>query len=551
MKKIIAVLLALCIMIPITYLISNAECTRIFENDPIIVSKKVPTIDGIIEADEGWSDTAYLNEDTAGYFYNFMPLTSTVDFNFAYSEQGLYFAGKYTEYHGAYTVRFYDESGHTSYHRSFIDEKADTYNYENYPRIASDGTVIESALVPPQYDKITVEGAKNAFWIGYSGNTVEYSTGIDNLNNQDYGWNGDVVSLSIDLLGKFNAAGLFGGTDYSQQYNVGVFEGNQVKVALSRTGNEDITSECKAAGSIQDNVMTFEIMIPWERIVKDANESALFFGVDHEFTVDEVTASGAVHRASVTLMDRFFDPEAGSVQTWGKFCTVCERCDDGLPGFTVGPPIKGFGLKLFMTDNKYTDLPDGKWYTKACLLCSNLGYMTGVAEDTFSPETKVTRAQFVQILAKTAGADLSKYDNKKSFSDVPTGKWYSCAVEWAFAKGIAGGTGGGNFSPNGYVTRQQLCTFMRAYAIFKGQSVSYGADITSYSDYADVADWAKDAVSWAVGKGIITGTSVITLSPKSKAVGKGIITGTSVITLSPKSNATRGQVAVIIAAYNN
>ncbi|MDD6266243.1 MAG: hypothetical protein PUB34_08115, partial [Clostridia bacterium] len=86
MKKITAVLLALCIMIPITYLISNAECTRIFENDPIIVSKKVPTIDGIIEADEGWSDTAYLNEDTAGYFYNFMPLTSTVDFNFAYSE---------------------------------------------------------------------------------------------------------------------------------------------------------------------------------------------------------------------------------------------------------------------------------------------------------------------------------------------------------------------------------------------------------------------------------------------------------------------------------
>ena len=56
--------------------------------------------------------------------------------------------------------------------------------------------------------------------------------------------------------------------------------------------------------------------------------------------------------------------------------------------------------------------------------------------------------------------------NKVSFSDVKTGAWYENAVDFAAARGIVTGTGNGNYSPDGNLTRAQLLVMlMRAYGI--------------------------------------------------------------------------------------
>lgn len=516
MKKLSAILLSILFIISTFTLFTGAESERIFENPPINVPKKTPVIDGVIDPNEGWSDAGHLNEDTAGYFYMFMPLTSYTDFYLAYSDEGLYFAAEHYEGYGAYTVRFYDAGGQSSYHRNYIDPDAGSYDYTNYPEYTPDGTRIEAALIPPKYDYIVPAGGRNAFWIGNSGNTVEYSNDVDYLND-DYGWNGDVISLTIDPLGYYNKAGLYGNSDYAPQYNIGIFEGDVVKVALSRVANEDITDICEAKGSLDEKSMTFEVMIPWEKIVYDANYLGEILGVD-EVKLEDVIADGATHRASVTLMDRFTDPDTESVQTWGKYITVCERCDNGDPGGIVGPPLRALGLKLIMTENvnPYEDLPDGAWYTNACLWCAGKGYMSGTSKTLFSPNTVLSRAQFVQILAKIAKADLSYY-NGTSFKDVRTGKWYSQAVEWAYKNGYTGGTGEEMFSPDGQVTRQELASFLRTYASKNGVDVSAKADLTGYSDYNEISAWAVDALSWAVKCDLISGTSNNTISPKSTA----------------------------------
>ena len=94
-------------------------------------------------------------------------------------------------------------------------------------------------------------------------------------------------------------------------------------------------------------------------------------------------------------------------------------------------------------------------------------------------------------------------------------------------KGYADGT----FRPDQTISREQMAAILYRYAQYKGCDVSVGEDtnLLSYTDAAQVASYAVPAFQWAVGAGIINGTTASTLSPK--------------------GSATRGQVAAILHRY--
>ncbi len=63
------------------------------------------------------------------------------------------------------------------------------------------------------------------------------------------------------------------------------------------------------------------------------------------------------------------------------------------------------------------------------------------------------------------------------------------------------------FGPNDVITREQLAVILMNYARFKGYDVSVRAELSSFGDAASVSPWARDAVSWAVAKGLIQGSN--------------------------------------------
>ena len=97
--------------------------------------------------------------------------------------------------------------------------------------------------------------------------------------------------------------------------------------------------------------------------------------------------------------------------------------------------------------------------------------------------------------------------------------------------GIVNGYADGTFQPDQTISREQMAAILYRYAQYKGCDVSVGEDtnILSYTDAAQVAEYAIPAFQWAVGAGIINGTTASTLSPK--------------------GSATRGQVAAILHRY--
>ncbi len=110
------------------------------------------------------------------------------------------------------------------------------------------------------------------------------------------------------------------------------------------------------------------------------------------------------------------------------------------------------------------------------------------------------------------------------------GTYYSDAVRWAAANEIACGVTDTRFQPNGLMTREQMATFLYRYA--KLQQEDTTATLTGFPDGASVSAWAKDAMQWAVGSGLIQGT---------EENGK--------ILLNPQGNSTRAQVAVILMRF--
>ena len=183
-------------------------------------------------------------------------------------------------------------------------------------------------------------------------------------------------------------------------------------------------------------------------------------------------------------------------------------------------------------ENPFIDVPEGKWFTDGVLYCYRNGYMTGMTKDTFAPSGQTTRAQFVTILAKVAGADLESYTPDVEglpFTDVKAG-WYSKPLKWAYENGFTTGTSATTFTPNGRVTREQVATFLYTFASKTGRDVAFDADLNYFRADADkVANYARKAITWAVDVGLISGTADETLSPK--------------------GNCTRAQIALMIKKF--
>lgn len=164
---------------------------------------------------------------------------------------------------------------------------------------------------------------------------------------------------------------------------------------------------------------------------------------------------------------------------------------------------------------QFTDVPSGSWYEDAVRYVVRAGLFYGTSETTFSPDDNMTRAMLVTVLWRLDGLPNPKGTN--AFTDIADGQWYTDAVLWASESGIVGGYGDGLFGTNDSITREQLAAILYRYAVVKGYDVSQPAEINDYADAMSVSEWALEAMRWAVGAGIITGTGNNTLSPAGTA----------------------------------
>lgn len=175
----------------------------------------------------------------------------------------------------------------------------------------------------------------------------------------------------------------------------------------------------------------------------------------------------------------------------------------------------------------FADVAADAWYADAVQYVYENGMMSGTSETTFSPDLTTTRGMIVTILYRLENEPT--VTGTTAFTDVAADQYYANAVAWAAQNGIVSGTTATTFAPNNAITREQMAAILYRYAQFKGYDVSVKADLSVYTDAAQVSTYATDAMAWANGAQLITGTSQAMQTPA--------------------SNATRAQVATILMRF--
>ena len=158
----------------------------------------------------------------------------------------------------------------------------------------------------------------------------------------------------------------------------------------------------------------------------------------------------------------------------------------------------------------FVDVNDDDWWHAAVDYVVNAGYMNGMDATHFGSALTMSRAQFVTVLYRMEGEP--EVNNTGIFTDVPADQFYTEAAYWALEKGITTGATTTTFNPGGQLTRTELVTFMYRYAAYKGHDISTG-DLSAYRDADQILPFARNAWSWAVNHGVITGMTADTLAP--------------------------------------
>lgn len=168
--------------------------------------------------------------------------------------------------------------------------------------------------------------------------------------------------------------------------------------------------------------------------------------------------------------------------------------------------------------NPFVDVAEGTWYYDAVKYVNENSLMAGTSATTFAPDLTTTRGMIVTILYRLEGSpDIEDEIWGYPFKDVDANAWYATAVYWARMNGIVAGYSDELFGPNDTITREQMATILYRYAQYKGYDTTAKADLSQYTDAAQVGSWATDAIRWANAEGLVSGTSSTTLSPQGSA----------------------------------
>ncbi len=156
------------------------------------------------------------------------------------------------------------------------------------------------------------------------------------------------------------------------------------------------------------------------------------------------------------------------------------------------------------------------WFYDAVMYCAENKYINGYASNNlFGALDAIKRQDFVCILANYCGADLSGYQNKNYFPDVPVGTYYTGAVNWAYENGVVSGYSNGYFGAGDLMAREQLVTMLYNFAkqYYKIDVTADGTKAQSMVDYGQVSSWAKAPIEWAIDKGAISGKGGTNIAP--------------------------------------
>ena len=212
-------------------------------------------------------------------------------------------------------------------------------------------------------------------------------------------------------------------------------------------------------------------------------------------------------------------PSSGGVGfVSGSFGTTTESAATPLPTDAQDPDASAQPIETPDTSgaetSRFADVQPSDWFYGSVEYVAEKGYMNGTGDGIFEPYLNVTRGMFATVLGRMEG--VSTAASGSGFADVAPDEYYAPYIAWAAQNGIVNGYGDGNFGPEDNITREQIAKMTANYITYKTGAAAGRAEL-SFTDAADISDWAREPIALCVEQGILNGNDDGTFAPQNNA----------------------------------
>lgn len=162
-------------------------------------------------------------------------------------------------------------------------------------------------------------------------------------------------------------------------------------------------------------------------------------------------------------------------------------------------------IPVSLTEPDYKDIRGDSWYAQHIGFLHYQNQLEGYLDGTFRPQTEITRAQAITLIARAKGLDGKQ--RATDFPDVNPASFASGYIQSAVEAGITGGYTDGSFQPDKLVTRAEMAILVqRAFNL---------ATPTTANPFTDVSSGmvSYNAIRAIVAKNVTTGFSDKTFRP--------------------------------------
>jgi hypothetical protein len=294
-----------------------------------------------------------------------------------------------------------------------------------------------------------------------------------------------VVSLPAEVIQSL--VGLIGNDaakDAQISFKLSIVEGKD-KAALLASALDNKEASVRGAGA----VLQLDLSI----MTKDGTEKKLdVFSKPVEVAIPYISGSDLQEQ----LLGVYYLNEQTRqwAYTGGQIDTATKQIKVVLAHFST--------YTVFEYNKSYSDVPSSHWASNAVQILSAKHIVNGVDEVSFAPEALTTRAEFTTLLVRTLGLTAK---GRSPFQDVSTTDWYADAVAAAYEAKLVGGRTDISFAPQDKLSREEMAVMLvRAYEAVKNPIPSSSA-ASSYTDLANVSEWALDSVEAAASIGLMSG----------------------------------------------
>lgn len=143
------------------------------------------------------------------------------------------------------------------------------------------------------------------------------------------------------------------------------------------------------------------------------------------------------------------------------------------------------------------------------------GIINGKTENSFEPNSTMTRAEFATIIARGLGLPQK---NSENFKDVTASDWFYNYVGTAYSYGIIKGVSEAEFNPNGTITREEAAVMVVRAAKLCGMNtetepIEVRDILAQFFDYVKASEWSQSSLAFCYDEGIFD-DSVMDIKPK-------------------------------------